>query len=151
VLAALGEVARDFRKAAQHAVFVVQRADDDVGPEARAVGAHAPALVLEPPQARGLPQLDGRPIAVARLLRIEIREMLADDLVGLVALDALGALVPGLDDPLRVEDEDRVVLDALDERLEEGFPADARQYGGGTGLGGRALGAHLIRRGGEPR
>ena len=44
--------------------------------------------------------------------------MLADDLVGAVALEALGAGVPGQDMPLRVEHEDRVVAHALDEQPE---------------------------------
>jgi hypothetical protein len=41
--------------------------------------------------------------------------VLADDLVGAVAVDALGAGVPGGDVALRIEHEDRVVEDAVDE------------------------------------
>src|SRR5438093_13196618 len=41
------EVARDFCKAAQMAGAVADRCDRDVGPESRAVLAHAPAFVLE--------------------------------------------------------------------------------------------------------
>jgi hypothetical protein len=48
--------------------------------------------------------------------RIEALEGLTHDLVGAIALDALGAEVPGRDAPLRVQQEDRVVADALDEQ-----------------------------------
>src|SRR5690349_16371535 len=41
--------------------------------------------------------------------------MLADDLVGTIALDALGARVPARYAPLRVQHEDGVVLDRFDE------------------------------------
>src|SRR5438105_3816934 len=47
--------------------------------------------------------------------RIEAREMLADDFVGAVALHALGADVPGGDDAIGREHEDRVVVRAVDE------------------------------------
>ena len=43
----LGDVARDLGEADQLAVVVADRVDDDAGPEARAVLAHAPALGLE--------------------------------------------------------------------------------------------------------
>ena len=43
---ALGQVARDLGEAEQLAVRVVQRGDDHVGPETRAVLAHPPAFVL---------------------------------------------------------------------------------------------------------
>ena len=90
-LSALGEIARDLREPDQRAVGVAQRGDDDVGPEPRAVLADAPAFVLEPSFARRDLQLA---LALARrdvLRRIEHREVLADDLVGRVALDARGA------------------------------------------------------------
>ena len=41
--------------------------------------------------------------------------MLADDFVGAVAFDALGSQVPGGDDPVHVELEDRIVDDGLDQ------------------------------------
>ena len=44
--------------------------------------------------------------------------MLADDLVGRVALDPLGPGVPGGDVAVGVEHEDRVVPDALDQEPE---------------------------------
>src|SRR5262245_45149566 len=45
--------------------------------------------------------------------------MLADDLVGAVALDALGAGVPALHHADRVERDDRVLLDVLDQLAEQ--------------------------------
>jgi hypothetical protein len=50
--------------------------------------------------------------------RVEGREVAADDLVGVVALDPLGSGVPGGDPALDVEDEDRVVGLGLDEQAQ---------------------------------
>src|SRR5437868_207689 len=63
--------------------------------------------------ALGLLQLVLRPAAVDVGLAVKDREMLADDLGGGVTLDALGARVPGRDAALGVEQEDRVVGDAV--------------------------------------
>ncbi len=49
---------------------------------------------------------------------IEDREVLPENLVDLVALDALGAEVPGRDVAARVEHENGVVPDALHEEAE---------------------------------
>ncbi len=49
---ALGQVAGDLREADERAVGVAQGGDDDVGPEQRAVLAHAPALLLEAADSR---------------------------------------------------------------------------------------------------
>ena len=62
--------------------------------ELRPVLADPPALVLEPAFRRGDLQLLGGPAPVDGLLRVEAGEVLADDLLGLVALDALGPGVP---------------------------------------------------------
>jgi len=63
---------------------------DDVGPEARAVLADAPTFVLDATHGgRNLElplRLPGRLVRV----RIELPEVVADDLVRLVALDPLG-------------------------------------------------------------
>src|SRR5215204_1153238 len=55
------------------------------------------------------------------LIGVEDREMLPDDLLGLVALDALSSKVPCCDVPIGVEHEDGVVLDALDQEAEALF------------------------------
>ena len=65
--ALLGQVARDLGEAEQRAGVVDERGDHHVGPEARAVLAHAPALVLEaavlaaPSPAR----VRGQPVAIS--------------------------------------------------------------------------------------
>jgi hypothetical protein len=54
----------------------------------------------------------------ALLRRVEHREMLADDLVRAVALDALGARVPAHHPAGGVQQEDGVLGDALDQQAE---------------------------------
>src|SRR5262249_24646451 len=80
-----------------------------------AVLAHAPALVLETPGPGRDLELHLALAGAHVLLGVEAREVLADDLVGAPALDALGADVPGRDAAVGVEHEDGVVEDALDE------------------------------------
>ena len=78
---ALGEVAGDLPEADQVAVGIPDRGDHHVGPEARPVLADPPSLVLERAVGGGDGQL---PVGLARLevlLRVEDREVLADDLV----------------------------------------------------------------------
>ena len=116
VLAPLGEVAGDLGEAEQRAIRPAQRGDDHIGPEARAVLAHAPSFVFESAELLGAPQLLARPVARLRFGRVEAGEVAADDFIGAVALESLGAGVPGQDLPLRVEHEDRVVAHALDEQ-----------------------------------
>src|SRR5204863_75418 len=49
---------------------------------------------------------------------VEAGEMLPDDLFGGVAFDAFGARIPVADDAVRIEHEQRVIHDALDEQAE---------------------------------
>src|SRR5206468_2372524 len=92
--AVLGHVAGDLGESDQLAVLAVDSVDDDARPEPRAVLADAPAFALELAfVARGVEHLL-RHSRLAVLLGVESREMLADDLVGLEPLDALGAGVP---------------------------------------------------------
>src|SRR5207244_11689628 len=109
---ALGQVARDLGEADEPPVGVAQRGEDGAGPEARAVLAHAPALVLPAALRRGGAE-PVRGLAAPRVLGgVEEGEVPPDDLRGGVALDAPGALVPGADVAPGVEEEDRVVGDA---------------------------------------
>src|SRR5439155_24303828 len=109
-LAAMGEIAGDLGETDQAAVAIQHPADDDVGPEAGAVLAHAPALALESAVAGRDLQLH---VALAGVLgRVEAREVPPDDLLGAVSLDPLRASVPGAHPPLRVEHEDGVLFDA---------------------------------------
>ncbi|HET8584985.1 MAG TPA: hypothetical protein VFM89_04535, partial [Casimicrobiaceae bacterium] len=61
------------------------------------------------------------PAAVDGVLRVEDREMLADDLVRRITADALRAGVPRDDAAVGIEHEDRVVDDAVDEQPESFF------------------------------
>ena len=65
----------------------------------RAVLAEPPALVLETPFRLGDLQLVGGPAPVDDLLGVEAGEVLADDLVGRVALDAARPRIPGATGP----------------------------------------------------
>jgi hypothetical protein len=114
---AIGEVARNLGEAEQPALFVAQRGDDHVRPEARAVLAYPPALVLETPLGDRDLELVLRPAAVDRLAGVESREVSADDLLGAVARQALGTGVPRHDAAVPVEQQKRVVLGLLDEQL----------------------------------
>ncbi len=105
-----------FGEAQQFALLVLERRDDDVRPKLRAVLADPPALVLEATFGGGDLEFVGGPPPVDGLLRVKLREVLADDLVGLVALEPFGPGVPGDDPPLRVEHEDGVVRGPLNEQ-----------------------------------
>src|SRR5690349_17784313 len=94
----------------------MQRGDDDVGPEGGAVLANAPAFVLEPPLPRSDPELVLGKSLGDLLRRVEHREVLPDDLLRLVTLDAARTLVPAGDVTSRVEREDGVVAHRIDEQ-----------------------------------
>ena len=65
----------------------------------------------------------------AIFLGIEAREMLADDLVRRIALDALRPRIPVGDDAFGVEHIDRIVGDALDQQPELFLAAAKRLFG----------------------
>ncbi len=115
---ALGEIARDFREGDQIARGVENRIDDHIGPEMAAVLAHAPAFRLEAAFALGGFQGDPGDALLEVLGRVETGEMLADDLVGLIALEAARPRIPAGDMPLDVEHVDGIVGDALNQHLE---------------------------------
>src|SRR5579863_5852153 len=52
------------------------------------------------------------------LRRVKARKVLADDLVGFVSLETLGAGVPGEDESVRIQHENRIVSDGFDEEPE---------------------------------
>jgi hypothetical protein len=116
-LLALGDVAGDLGEAQQRAFLVVDRIDHDVGPEARAVLAHAPGLGLVLALRQGGFQGKLGHAGVLVLGRIEARKMLAQDFLGLVTLETVGAGVPAADAAVRVEHVDGVVADARDQVL----------------------------------
>src|SRR5262249_18275274 len=95
-LAPLGDVAGDFCEADQSAVLV-EGIDDDAGPEEGAVLAPPPAFFLVAALvARDLQRALWLAVG-AVALRVEAGEMLAEDFLGAVALDALAADVPARD------------------------------------------------------
>ena len=118
--AAVGDVAGDLGKTAQGAGAVVLRRDHHAGPEPRAVLAAAPAFFGVIAVAGGLAQRHVR-VLRAFLGQVEQREMLADDLLLGIALDPLGAVVPTGDMARRVEGEDPVVLDPIDDQPQAFF------------------------------
>src|SRR5690606_6469223 len=115
--APLADVAGDLGEADEPAALP-DRVDDDAGPEAAAVLAHAPAFALVAAVLARLLQRARRDPRRAVLGRVEAREVEADDLLGGVALDALRARVPVGDDAVGVEHEEGVIGDALDEEAE---------------------------------
>jgi hypothetical protein len=98
-LFALGQVARHFREAPQRAVLVAQCRDDDVGPELLSIFPHAPAFVFKAPILGCRLQFLLGQAPLHGLSRIKAGEVLADDLLGAIALEAFGARVPTGDMP----------------------------------------------------
>src|SRR5207248_4439324 len=90
-----------------------ERGQHDVGPEARAVLAHAPALVLDAALGCGNLQQPLRAAGAAILLGVEAMEALSDDFAGRVSFQVLGAGVPGQDATGWIEQENSVVADAI--------------------------------------
>src|SRR5690606_29723348 len=114
----LGEVARDLGETDVLAILVAQRGDHHAGPETAAVAAQAPAFVAHATLAQRDLELLFGPAAVTHFLRIEQREVLADDLPGLVPLDLLGAGVPARDPAPGVAQEARGVAHGLHQPAE---------------------------------
>ena len=114
----LGQVARDLakpsRRPARRASAVMMTLAQNREPSLR---TRQPSSSKRPSAVATCSSCSGQPLSTASC-GIEAREVLADDLVGAVALDALGAGVPGRDVAVGVEHEDRVVLDALDQQAE---------------------------------
>ena len=128
------DVARHLGKADQLGRIVVDRIDHDACPEAAAILADAPAFGLVAAFHGRAQKRAHRQAFALVLLRVEAREVLADDLFGVITLDAFGAAVPSRDSSLRIEHEDRVVRDPLHEQLELPF-ACSQCLVRGTGFG----------------
>jgi hypothetical protein len=119
ILLAFGDVARDLGEADKFTAIGPQRVDHHAGHEPAAVRANPPTLFFIPV----LLHRDAQHlVGLARgsiLRRVEDREVLADDVVGAVSLDALGAYVPGQYTARSIEHEDGVVADAFDQMSKE--------------------------------
>ena len=118
VLPLLGLVAGDLGEPDVQAPVVVDRADDDAGPEPGAVLAHAPALLGERPVAQRCLEVALRVPRQLLLLGVEDPEVAPDDLVGAVALDPPRARVPAHHPSSGVEHEHGVLLDRGDQEPE---------------------------------
>jgi len=95
----LAQVSGHLGEAGQPAIGAPNRGDQHVGPEARAVSSQAPALLFIRPLDGGDGELALRLLRGEVLGRVEDREVLPDDLVVGVSVDALRALVPRGDAP----------------------------------------------------
>ena len=108
-LASLGQIARDFAETDQLPAVVIQPCDHHIRPEACAVLANAPIFVFKAATAGRLLQFE---IGLARAplaLGIKDREVLSDDLLCLVALEALSSRIPSDNVARRIEHKNRVI------------------------------------------
>ena len=112
----LGAVAGHLGVAGEASGAVVQRGDHHLAPEPGAVLAEPPPRVPYAAAGPGLGQQRERQPGATVLLGVEHREAAADRLLGGVALEPFGPEVPGLDDALRVQRDDRVVDDLADQQ-----------------------------------
>src|SRR5215208_7971917 len=111
----LRDVLYDHRETLQSALIIVQRRQDRACPEPGSILAHKPVLFFGPTFARRL-EMSLWPATLYVLFGEEHREVLSDDLLRLIALEAFGTSVPTGDVSLRVEREDRVVPQAFHQR-----------------------------------
>src|SRR5215208_4888859 len=113
----LRDVLRDLRDTPQFSLIIVQRRQDRGCPEPRSILAHKPVLFLGPAFARRF-EVFLWPATPYIFFGEEHGEVLSDDLLRLIALEAFGTSVPAGDASLRVEREDRVVPHAFHQRAE---------------------------------
>src|SRR5690348_18381576 len=90
----LRHVTRNFRESVQRSFVIAHSSDYDVCPKTRAILAHAPTLAYKMPfRSGGMEYLFGKIIG-AVFRRVERGKVFADDLLGLIPLDALGSEIP---------------------------------------------------------
>src|SRR5215469_7465705 len=113
-LHSLRKISSYLAEADQLSRFIVDRGDDHVRPEAGPVVAYAPTFIFESAFLGGHFQFPLRLACPQVLLGIETREVGADNLRSLVALDAFCSPVPTGDMTLGIKHEDRVVAYRFD-------------------------------------
>ncbi len=101
---------------AQPSVGIPKHGHRDVGPEALISLAHEPPLRIYTAILRSCRPVLLRKPALDTFGGIEAREVSANDLRGGEAIEALCAPIPTLDDTVRVEHEQRVILHFLDKQ-----------------------------------
>jgi hypothetical protein len=122
-----GHVLGDLGVPAEPALGVVQGREGDLGVEAAAVLANPPAPPLVAALGGRPGEHGGRDAGGDVVRLVEPGELLAEDLLGLVSLDPFRARVPADHPAVGVEQEDRVVLDGLDQQPELVGAGQARQ------------------------
>jgi len=108
-IAPLGQVAGDLGETQQISAWFADRGDHHTRPEQAAILAHPPAFGREFAVAQCHFQHSLRHAVAPIAVRVEAREMLADNLLGQVALDAPRAGIPIDDVPLGIEHENRII------------------------------------------
>src|SRR6185437_9059983 len=112
--AADGDVARDDGEGGDAAHRVANGGDGELRPHAGAALPHPPAFALARTLAgRRVEVAPGAPVGHVRL-RVEDVEGLPHGLVAAPQAEALGALVPGGDAPVEVDEEQRMAPRRLD-------------------------------------
>ena len=101
--------------------LVVQGGDDYSGPEPRAVFAYSPAIVLAPAFLERTLEYLLRLTPSDVFVRIKTGKVMANDLVFLIPLVALGRRIPRDDVTCRVQHENGVLLHPFDEEAESFF------------------------------
>src|SRR4029077_12446948 len=109
----LRQVAGELGVAEEATAVAAKGRDGDMGPKRGAVLAQAPSGIDKSPLFRRRPQLVLRPATFFHIGGIEDREVLADNVVGRVALDPLSAAVPSSHPAIGVEHKDCVLADAF--------------------------------------
>ena len=123
---ALGDVARDQRHAGGRARGVGHHGHGRLDRELRAVPAHMDDLEAERPGAPEVLERSGQlPASIGR--EDQLAHVTADRLFAPIAVDALGARVPALDEPVEPHRHDRVRrgLDQRGEAACDGLALDA--------------------------
>ncbi|HVJ68739.1 MAG TPA: hypothetical protein VM510_12180 [Caulifigura sp.] len=113
------EITCDLGESPELSGVVIECSDYHIRPESAAILAKPPPLVFEATFFPGDFQSVLWPSAFNFFLWIKQGKMLPDDFVCIVLLDATGSGIPGGHMALRIENENRVVCDALDEELQQ--------------------------------
>lgn len=106
-----GQVNANFGKSDQHARMVAQRGQNDPRPKKAAVLAPAPGFFFVKAGFPRFAQIVFGPVPRFLFLRVEHGQRMANRLLGGVTLHVLGGPVPDGNDPLRVREKNRHILD----------------------------------------
>ncbi len=116
--AALGHVARNLGEPAQLSLLVVQRCNHNAGPISLAVFPDSNSFVGMTSLGDGHGQVLGGLAGSGLVGWVKTREVLADHFAGRVTVNPLGTGIPALHVSLRVESQNCMVLDSIDQHSE---------------------------------